>query len=132
MLEKAQEKNLFPKSEIPEKQLYRKILEDFISDVPIRGHLFEIDELDEGFRAFAFGQIFERLKTILRGFGTLSKVDQEDVLARIDTMKKEAHRWSHRSGSRDFERELDEMVARATAASSMKPKLRIVREKIMQ
>jgi hypothetical protein len=129
MLEKAQEKTLFPKSEISEKYLYRKILEDFFSDVPVKGHLFEIDELDEGFRAFAFGQIFERLKTILRGFGTLSKADQGEVLARIDTVKREAHRWSHRSGNRDFERELDQMVARAVAESSAKPKLRIVREK---
>ena len=131
MLETAREKSFFPKSEIPEKMLFRKIVEEFIEAIPTEGYLFDLDELKkgEGDRAFEFGQIYERLETILSGFGSLSRDEQEEIMARIGTVKKEAHRWSHISSTRDIERELDKMVARARSEASHRPKLKIVREK---
>lgn len=128
MLETARRIEYPEKSKLPRSRFNRKIVEDFIKYVPISGDLSEgKEERRETFRASSFIDDLESFEKILVHFQELCKVDQEAVLARSDTMLKEAHRWSHISSTRDIQMDLRKTIAEARSAMHSRPKLKIVR-----
>jgi hypothetical protein len=128
MLETAQRIEYPRKGDLPRRRFDRKIFEDFLESVPTVEDLnMGREEKEESFRASSFMDDLESFKTILLHFQELSKVEQEAVLARSDTMLKEAHRWSHISSTRDIQTDLRKMIAQAHSAMHSQPKLKIVR-----
>lgn len=128
MLETVQKIEYPRKGDLPQRRFDRKIVDDFIKYVPISGDLSEgKEERRETFRASSFIDDLESFEKILVHFGELSKEEQEAVLARSDTMLKEAHRWSHISSTRDIQMDLRKTIAVARSVMHSRPKLNIVR-----
>lgn len=94
--------------------IYRKTLDDFLKYIPEGNKPLynESERKNITERAIGFGQMYNNLMLILRGYGNLSsKEERMGILSKIPNIRREAIFWTRKSDSRrDFAREIDEAV----------------------
>src|SRR4030043_987914 len=85
---------------------YRQLLDYFIKSIPEDGPLWKREELKNlSMRAISFGEMYNNLRIILRGYGNLvDQGEKEAILARMRIIKKEAAFWTPYAKERNFEK----------------------------